>query len=510
MPTSKFECMTSLYLDPRKSEKTLELLWSRVRSRGDLPGFSKVVNSIIGAMHGDNDNEFSMTRTVLADPALTQRVLRLANSAMYSVFGLGINTVSKAVIVLGTESIGHLALGLKLIDGLSTSTSDRPDTRLELEKAVLAGHIGRQLASSASSRDVEQAVVCSMLHMLGRMMLTFYLPESWELIQARGAANQAPEGDVVRDVLGLSLEEMGQAIAQQWGLPDILVNSMMDVPPKPAGEPIEHAEWLATVSTVSSRCADVICQGEGSGSPELLRIADGYADILGMDASRILTAVDIALQSIEEEAATARQILLAGSGAKEKDSPISGGKPADAAQLLASGITDMRGALQNASTAQLLTMALETVFKGLGLSRAIAFLRSGERNQYSARMCFGEGVQEMLGKLVFPDAYRPDVFHAALANDETIFVENAHDPAFASKLPRWWKGTLFGARSFLILPLTINRNPVGFIYGDWDLSLPASKIDDVEVGPLNELRGLLVTVIEYRRHLDLTSIVSMV
>ena len=101
--------MSSAVLDPQAAEKTLELLWARVRLRGDLPGFAKVVNSIIGAMRGDNDAEFNMTKTVLSDPALTQRVLRLANSAMYSVFGMGINTVSKAVIVLGAGWIGRLA-----------------------------------------------------------------------------------------------------------------------------------------------------------------------------------------------------------------------------------------------------------------------------------------------------------------------------------------------------------------------------------------------------------------
>src|SRR5580704_13291925 len=161
--------MSKTSLAPSHSGNTLDLLWARVRQRGDLPGFSKVVSFIIAAMRGDNDSEFNMTKMVLSDPALTQRVLRLANSAMYSVFGLGINTVSKAVIVLGTESIGHLALGLKVIDGLSSVSSDALDTRVELEKAVLAGHIGRQVASSASARDVEEAVVCSMLHSLGRM-----------------------------------------------------------------------------------------------------------------------------------------------------------------------------------------------------------------------------------------------------------------------------------------------------------------------------------------------------
>jgi len=492
--------MSGALLDSQSAEKTLELLWARVRSRGDLPGFSKVVNSIIGAMHGDNDSEFNMTKTVLSDPALTQRVLRLANSAMYSVFGMGINTVSKAVVVLGTESIGHLALGLKLIDGLATTMADAPATRVELEKAVLAGHIGRQVAASASTRDVEEAVVCSMLHSLGRMMITFYLPESWQAIQSRCADNHVFETDASRELLGLNLEEIGRAIAKQWGFPSSLIDSMTYVHPKAAGEPIDHAEWLATVSTVSARCADAICQSDGADTAELSRIVGSYADMLGVEPEQILAAVDAALQSIEDEAVISRPIKLAGAAKKEPEHSASQGKPADAAQLLARGVIDVRGATQSATTTQLLSMALETVFKGLGFSRAIAFMRNNERHEYAARMCFGEGAHDLLNKLFFPDAYQPDVFHAALANDKMIFVENAHAPAFASKLPRWWKGTLFDARSFMVLPLTINRNPIGFIYGDWDLNLPASKIEPSEVTPLNDLRGLLVAVVEQRRH----------
>ena len=67
--------MSSAVLDPQAAEKTLELLWARVRLRGDLPGFAKVVNSIIGAMRGDNDAEFNMTKTVLSDPEHAENLL---------------------------------------------------------------------------------------------------------------------------------------------------------------------------------------------------------------------------------------------------------------------------------------------------------------------------------------------------------------------------------------------------------------------------------------------------
>jgi hypothetical protein len=102
-----------------QADATLALLWERIRRRGDMPGFTRAINAILASMRGEDERDFSMTQTVLSDPVLTQKVLRLANSGMYSAFGQRINTVSKAVLVLGTEAIGHLALGLKLIEELA-------------------------------------------------------------------------------------------------------------------------------------------------------------------------------------------------------------------------------------------------------------------------------------------------------------------------------------------------------------------------------------------------------
>ena len=145
---------------------------------------------------------------MLSDPALTHKVLRLANSAMYSMFG-EINTVSRAVMVLGTESIGHLALGLKLVDSLVTVSSTSVSVRTEMEKAVLAGHIARQVTGQASTRDAEEAVVCSMLHWLGRMMVAFYLPHYWEAIKTLTAEGHDEAVAVVK-VLGMTMVDTGR------------------------------------------------------------------------------------------------------------------------------------------------------------------------------------------------------------------------------------------------------------------------------------------------------------
>lgn len=171
-------------------ESTRRLLAVRIAQRGDLPGFSKAVGTILNAMRGEPHDDFDMVRTVLSDPSLTHKVLRLANSPMYAVFGQNIHTVTQAIQVLGIESIGHLALGHKLIDGLALAAPDALSSRNELEKTILAGHIGRQVAALTHQRDSEAAVVCAMLHGLGRVMVAFYLPEFWRAIQQRAIGDR--------------------------------------------------------------------------------------------------------------------------------------------------------------------------------------------------------------------------------------------------------------------------------------------------------------------------------
>jgi len=479
----------------------MELLRSRMRQRGELPGFSKVVNAIIGAMRGD-DVEFNMTKTVLQDPALTQKVLRLANSAMYAVFGQGINTVSKAVIVLGTEAIGHLALGLKLIDGLSAISPDSVVAREEMEKAIFAGHIARHVASSAGTRDAEEAAVCAMLHSLGRMLVTFYLFERWQQIQERCAETGISEEQAAHQVLGLGLDEIGGQTARQWGLPANVVHTMRDVPPAQVDEPLEHNDWLGAVSTLSSRCAGAFSKKHVLPGKALEPLAHDYAQMLGLEMPQVLAALESAQKSITEENAGIMQPRKHNEIERVMES--SARKQVDATLILTCGISDMRGALHSASLNQLLTMALETVYQGLGISRAIAFLRNPEQAQYAARIWFGESVQDILPRLVFGDAYQPDVFHAALANDKMIFVENAQHPDFISKLPRWWREALPSVRSFMVLPLTLNQQPIGFIYGDWGSSASVAKIEESQAVLLNELRMLIGHAVDQRRQMELS------
>jgi HD-like signal output (HDOD) protein len=481
-------------------DATLALLWERIRRQGDMPGFTRAINAILASMRGEDEREFSMTQSVLSDPVLTQKVLRLANSGMYSAFGQRINTVSKAVLVLGTEAIGHLALGLKLIEELSKGTPDSAHAHVEMEKAVLAGMVAHQVAASAATRDPEEAVVCSILHSLGRMMVTFYMPERWSRMQAEAGAGN--EGAAAQYVLGLSLEAVGRATAEHWGLPRNLVAGMHTLEPGERADGFGHDDWLAALGTMSTRCANALWNDDEAGAAEVAELTAAFAPMLGVAPERIMAAIDKAKL---EAAADLTIAPLAKLQEKRAQVDAVARKREAGNRILMSGAADMRDAGMKVNPGQMMSMALETIYQGLSFTRAFAFLRNRREGKYLARMGFGEGARALIPNLSFDDAYEADVFHAALTSDRVIFIENAHEPKFAAKLPGWWRGTLSQARCFVVIPMCLNGQPVGFIYGDWDDTFPLISLSQTEFSLLNDLRALVVGALERRTQIDLAA-----
>lgn len=480
----------------RRGDQTLTQLWDCTRRRGDMPGFAKAITAILSAMRGEDDQEFNMTRTVLSDPVLTQKVLRLANSGMYSAFGQHVNTVSKAVLVLGSEAIGHLALGLKLIEELAAGSNDATIAHIEMEKAVLAGIVAQQIANTAESQHGEAAVVCSMLHTLGRMMMTFYMPERWNELQRLADQDGRSIDDVAPEMLGLSMEEIGHAAALHWGLPASLVKGMRKVAPSEAGAEVSASDWIAGLSTMSAMCAESLWHDDPDGAAIVEQLAESYSVMLGVEPANLIHAIEQA----KVVAANDLTIAPLSRPAERRARALAKTRQRAAGnKILLSGLADMRDMLDTASPGQMVQIALETVYKGLDFSRAVAFVRNRKESQYAAKISFGEGTRELLAALTFDDAYEPNVFHAALNSDRVIFIENARDAKFAAKLPLWWKGSLAEARSFVILPLSANGQPAGFLYGDWDDSFPPIQLSQTEFSLLNDMRMLVVRAVE-RRH----------
>lgn len=297
--------------------------------------------------------------------------------------------------------------------------------------------------------------------------------------------------------MGMSMQEIGRAAAIAWGLPPQLVGAMRKVEPRAGGDALEHDEWLAALSTMSALCADALWHDDAAGGVAVRALARSFSGMLGVAPDVIMAAVETA----REVAAAGLSIApLARPAARRARALAETRLRAEGNVLLRAGLAEMNKARAHATPGQLMSIALGALHRGLSFSRAIAFMRNRRSGQYQARLGLGDGVAACLAQLAFDDAYEPNVFHASLHSDRAIFIDNPHEPRFAAKLPAWWRASLAAARSFVILPVSVNGEPAGFLYGDWDDSYPMIALSEVEFALMNELRALAAGIIAERRN----------
>lgn len=470
-------------------EATLALLASRMAERGDMPGFSKSVQALQAAM-ADDQQDFNLAQTVLADVTLTQKVLRLANSAMYAAFGGEVTTVSKAVFVLGTEAVGHLALGLKVLDQLKQASPESQAAHLEMSKAVLAAHVARACAGGlAGVHEAEEAAICAMLHGLGRMLVSFYMPEHWAVL----AGDDAQQHANTLEWLGASFETLGRRTAQRWGLPATITRTIAEPDLDTSAKPLSHEQWLTALAAFSTEAADGMVAPNSDGA--LTKLAQRYAAALGAEP-----------QQLSEGARAAHQQALRDDVLKAEPAStpahVTHGKPANALARLQQSVLDLRDATKTSSTGQLISLALESLHQNFGFSHSFAFARVAEPPRFIARIGFGPDAKALMPSLAFNAAYEPHVFHAALSRDVAIYIEDAQAPSLADKIPHGWRDTMKDARSFLLVPLTMQGRPFGLLVGAWDHPAGAVRVTPEEMAPVNEMRLALGAAVMPRRPVE--------
>src|SRR5579862_6203372 len=202
----------------RTKAELLDKLWSRMSERGDFPMLSQALRTTVSAMSDDDLDFTALVQVVLSDFGLTQKVLRLANSAMYMAFGGNITTVTRALMVLGMDAVGHLVVGLKLVDHFHQSAPRRIDAKLELNRTLLSGAVARQLTEHKDLRSAEEAVVCTLMRQIGKLLVVFYLDAEWDQIR-RHIDDGTLEADACVLVLGVTFDEIGAEAAVRWRLP---------------------------------------------------------------------------------------------------------------------------------------------------------------------------------------------------------------------------------------------------------------------------------------------------
>lgn len=507
----------------------VDFLMRRMKHRGDFPALSESVVAINRIAASESESVGTLSALILRDFGLTNKLLRVVNSAHFRPAGGGrISTISRAVVVLGFDAVRNIAITVLLFEHLQNK-SNASQLQEEFLRACLAGLFARELAQRLRLRDGEQSYICAVFHNLGRLLCQFYFPEESEDIRRVVQQQGCSEESAAQRVLGAGYEELGVALARAWGFPELIQNSMRALPEGPVHPPRTADERLQALAACANACCDAVSRlAPAERERALADIAARFDVAVPVPArearERLRSAVDeigefarVVKVSLAQTrfgrnlrhfidgsapAANTRAdaTLMPSSALLEQSLPAEGGaagqRAADPQAVLSAGIQDISNTLvEDFRLNDVLRIILETMYRAMGFKRVLLCVRDARSNTMCGRFGFGPEVGELAKQLRFSLAAQPDnAFNVATARGVDVLISDVDDPKIAARVPAWYRKSV-AARTFVLFPLTIKGRPVAMIYADKDRAGELC-ISEQELAMLRTLRNQAVLAIK--------------
>ncbi|WP_305042375.1 HDOD domain-containing protein [Geoalkalibacter sp.] len=248
-----------------------------VNTVGDLPPMPAVAVKVIEQLQNPTTSAAGLAETVAHDPALSARVLKIANSSFYSM-KRQVKTLENAIVLLGERTLRSLVLAASL-KGMNKSFG-------LLEKMLWEDSIGcaigaKILARRFETADVEEAFLSGLFRHIGKVVLNYSQPQVFqELMQAvyngEGSIQQL-EGRY----FPYSHALVGAAVLKKWNFSEGLIQSTLhhaDLDIDAEDEPTLF-RLTATVHVAGALCAKL-----GIGQ----RLPDAQLDLATLPSVRAL------------------------------------------------------------------------------------------------------------------------------------------------------------------------------------------------------------------------------
>ena len=164
-------------------------------------------------------------RVIGRDTGLTARLLKIVNSAFYG-FPSRIETVSRAVTIIGMRELRGLVLAASAIEAFSKVPNDVLNMAHFWRHSVYCGVVAQLLAQRCNVLHSERLFVAGLLHDIGKLIICHKLPGRARLVQQRTEESGLFDFEVERQVLGFDHAEVGGELMRQWRMPEVLVDAV--------------------------------------------------------------------------------------------------------------------------------------------------------------------------------------------------------------------------------------------------------------------------------------------
>ena len=242
-----------------------------------------------------NSSAEDISDVINTDLALVTRLLKVVNSPFYG-FPSQINTISRAITIIGTRELTHLVLATSVIDAFKGIPSSLINMTEFWRHSLACAIAAKYLAKECGQRATERYFISGLLQNIGSLVIYQSVPEL-----AREVINSAKFGNEViykaeQRILGFDHTDVGQALVKAWRLPHSLeeVVKCHHTPSQSVNFPLEVAVVHIADIIVSS------AQLGHSGDSHVPPLEPDAWDLLGLDEKIIPDLVKELVQQLDE------------------------------------------------------------------------------------------------------------------------------------------------------------------------------------------------------------------
>lgn len=428
---------------------------ARIRGR-DMPVFARTVDALRRIIVDDRASASALAQVILKDAPMTTKVLRLANSAYFNHANQGINTVSRAIVVLGFDPVAQLALSVALIDAL-LGGSVRSRVNLEMARSFHAAVQARWAIQRRGEQQGEEVFIAALLSRVGEMAFWCFGGDQAQALERCMSQGGVREEEAQQVVLGFSLRHLSAGLVREWKLGS-LAAAAIEGDARSRGP-----ERAVVIGDRLARAAE-----DGWDSVAARRAIREAADYLGLPVS-VVSAEIIANAGEAARVAAFFGAPEAGRAIPRAEAPLPEPEPpappaAPDASLQLRILQDLAAmSLERAAIADILQLVAEGVLRGVGCERVVVALLTPDRLHLQGKMGLGSGGEALCARFAFPmDGDPDDVVDDAIDSGKACWV----NPARVERGGTERLQAVTASESGFVVPFGSATRRIGVLYAD--------------------------------------------
>lgn len=226
-----------------------------------LPTIPKVSQQLMRSFGDENVTVEEIARHLSADPTMSAKLLRLANSAYFNL-SRTIGTVDDALRMLGFTMVRNLVLG----QSLGAAFRDTPGMQMaQFWRYNLYAACGSRWLAQRTGADADSTFTVGLLHGIGQLHLHAAEPREAASLDRQCHVLGAGRAEAERAAFGFHHGEVAAELARIWNFPAPIVSALRAVPEPLAAPPfsppagcVHLAAWRARSEVIGATHADAV------------------------------------------------------------------------------------------------------------------------------------------------------------------------------------------------------------------------------------------------------------